>query len=112
MRTKDSIRAAIAGDGAESLMDVDVPRWGGKVWIRPPLVDEIKKQEQEEEAAAESTDGSAMGRTYARAVARILCDENGDRIFDPDNEEDIALLMKRRESDLQKVLLAGRDLGN
>lgn len=112
MRTKDSIRAAMADDGAGVLIEVDVPRWGGKVWIRPPLVDEIKKQEQEEEDAAAVADPAAMGRTYARAVARILCDENGERIFDPDNADDIALLMKRREADLQKVLLAGRDLGN
>lgn len=92
-------------DGAEAIVKVEVKRWG-TVYVRPPLVDEIEKQEKEAE------DGVPLGRVYARAAARIICDEDGTRLFDPSNEEDITLLMKRRESDLQKIILAGRDEGN
>ena len=104
--TREELIAAMRADGAESLVEVQINRWG-TLFVRPPLVEEIEKQE--EQAEAEDT---PLGRVYATAAARIICDEKGNRLFDPDNEDDIALLMKRRENDLQKIILAGRDAGN
>lgn len=104
--TRDELIAAMRADGAEALVEVKIPRWG-TLYVRPPLVDEIERQEEQAEAG-----DVPMGRVYAKAAARILCDEQGKRLFDPDSEDDIALLMRRREADLQKIMLAGRDEGN
>lgn len=32
------------------------------------------------------------GLDFARNAARVLCDENGDLLFDPENEEDLKVL--------------------
>lgn len=91
-------------DGAEKPIKVDIPAWGA-VYVRLPSVAEADAREDE---ALEA--GGKRG--YARAAAMVICDENGNRLFDPANEDDIALLSQRRFSDLQQVLLAGRPSGN
>lgn len=102
--TRDELIAAMQADGAEKPIPVEIPAWGA-LFVRLPSVEEADAREDEALAA-----GGKRG--YARAAAMVICDENGKRLFDPANEQDIDLLSKRRFADLQQVLLAGRPSGN
>jgi hypothetical protein len=102
--TRDELIAAMKADGAETPIAVDVPKWG-RVYVRFPSVAEAEVQKPLPE-------GEADLHTLARAAALVLCDEKGERMFDPLNADDIALLSARRAADLQKIISAGRESGN
>lgn len=108
MTPREELIAAMDADGAETPVEVPgvAKRWG-RVFVRPRSVEEIVRRDKEVDIG-----DIPLGRVYAIAAARIMCDENGKRLFDPDNESDIARLMRRRDSDLQKIVLAGADEGN
>jgi len=94
------------GDGAAAPVKVEVKRWG-TIYVRLPTVAEV------EAAQTEDAEGDPLTQhALARSAARLICDETGARLFDPDNEDDVDLLAARRWSDLQQVLAAGRDAGN
>lgn len=103
--TREELIAAMRGDGAEKPVKVEVERWG-TLWVRLPSVAEVEALKEEEEGQP------ITQHALARSAARIICDESGARIFDPENEDDVALLAGRRWADLQKVLNAGQSQGN
>ena len=106
---RDELIAAMKADGADAPVKVEVRRWG-TLYVRVPTVAEVEaaQKEDEDEAAQEGADI----HVFARSAARLICDETGKRIFDPDNPNDIELLAARRWADLQQIITAGRDAGN
>jgi hypothetical protein len=78
---------------------VDVKGWG-TIHVREITVAEV---EQQNDDTANKKDKNRI----ARAAARILCDEAGTRLFDPENEADVALLAKQTWKRLLAVINAG-----
>jgi hypothetical protein len=84
---------------------LEVNGWG-TVHVRAMLVSEVEAQ------ASDTADGKDKNR-FARAAARVLCDEKGVLIFDADKEEDVKLLASQPWKTLRKVLEeTEKDLGN
>ena len=102
------IRAAILNDGAGEARKVTVARWGD-VYVRDISGDEFDRYTRE---AKDALGDLAEVHQYAFAAALVLCDENGNRVFDPMNPEDLALLGKRRKRDLEALVSAGAETGN
>jgi hypothetical protein len=105
--TRDELIAVMRGDGAEKPIEVRIERWG-TLYVRLPSVAEVEALKDDPDDEGEPQTQHAL----ARSAARIICDADGKRLFDPDNEDDVALLAARRWADLQKVLTAGQDSGN
>ena len=104
----EDVRSRMAADGAEAVHSVEVPRWG-TIHVRDVSVAESDRWSAK---AREIGNISDIDPT-AFAAAVVICDEAGNRIFDPLNEDDIAFLGKRRKRDLSIVLsAAGADSGN
>lgn len=72
-------------------------QWG-TCYVRPVLVAEVDEQTADEA-------GGSKAR-LARGACRVLCDEHGTRLFDPSNEEDVALLAAQPWAMLRKLLAA------
>lgn len=85
--------------GPVKLKPVDVPGWG-TVHIRPLTVAQVDLQQQE--AKREGADP----HRFARAAARMLCDEHGVLLFDATSKEDIELLAAQGWEQLRPLLEA------
>lgn len=84
---------------------LEVKGWG-TVYVRAMLVSEVEAQ------ANDTADGKDKNR-FARAAARVLCDEKGQLLFDADKEEDVKLLAAQPWKALRMVLEeTEKDLGN
>lgn len=81
---------------AEKPVAVNVPKWG-KVYVRQVTVGEIDEQSKDTEAKDDKN-------RIARGACRVLCDENGTRLFDPNNADDVALLASQPWALLRTVL--------
>lgn len=73
----------------------------GQVYVRPLTVAEV--DEQNSEIDQKSKTG------LARGAARLLCDENGKRLLDPNNEADVKALSALPWSQLRQLLQASDD---
>lgn len=99
---------------AEAPKEVPVDGWG-TVHIRALTVAEVEQQIADGKVTAAEGEGgdspaSRMRKqTLARGAARLLCDESGKRLFDPDNAEDVALLASQPWAKLRKLLDASDD---
>lgn len=98
--TRDELIAAMKADGADKPVKVPVRKWGD-VYVRSPSVEEAENQRR-------LPDDEVDKHSLARAAALIICDEHGDRVFDPLNDDDIALLSKRRAVDLRTLINAAQ----
>lgn len=97
--------AAMKVTAAEKPVAVTVPKWG-EVYVRQLTVAEVDEQSAD-------TDAKEDKHKLARAACRVLCDENGDRIFDPASKDDVSLVASQPWSILRKVLSASDgDAGN
>lgn len=101
------IRARMAGDGAEEVRSVEVPKWG-TVYVRDPTAGESDRWTAK--ARERLGDMSDLDPT-AFAAAIVICDETGARVFDPLDPDDLAFLSKRRKRDLN-LILQGAAPGN
>ncbi len=102
------IRARMAGDGADDVRSIEVPKWG-TVYVRDVTAGEFDKwSAQVKDRLGDLAD---IDQT-AFAAAIVICDEKGHRVFDPLDPEDIAFLSKRRKRDLNLILQAGVASGN
>lgn len=90
--------AAMQSTAAEPPVAVEVPKWG-TVHVRQVTVAEI-------DAQSSDTDAKDDKNKIARAAARVLCDGDGKRLFDPSNADDVALLASQPWPLLRKVLSA------
>lgn len=86
MSLRDDLIAAMRATAAATreLREVKTQSWG-TVWMRRPTVAEIDAQD-------DNPDDSKDGKRLARAAARVICDKEGNLLFNPDNEEDVAIL--------------------
>lgn len=92
MMNKAELRAKILATANPKPVPVDVPEWGG-VFVRPLLVGEIESI---------GTDVDPKLRT-ARLVARMLCDANGELLFDASSAEDLFAINTLRASSLDRI---------
>ncbi len=93
-----SLVAAMQAVAAEKPVAVAVPKWG-TVYVRQLTVAEVDAQ------AADTTDKDDKNR-IARGACRVLCDEAGVRLFDPDDAHDVALVASQPWALLRQVLSA------
>lgn len=77
-----------------------VPQWG-TLYVKPQTVEEVDAQSDEKK----DEEGSKK-RRLARAAARVICNEQGVRMFDENNAEHLSLLAEQPWELLQKVLAA------
>lgn len=100
---REDLIAAMQITASPRPVPVPVPNWG-TVYVKPPTVEEVD---------ANTDDNGKPGevdrkRRLARAAARVICDEQGQRLFDPTNKDDVDLLAIQPWAMLQLVL-AGAD---
>lgn len=88
--------AAMQAVAAEKPVAVTVPKWG-TVYVRQLTVAEVDAQ------SADTADKGDKNR-LARGACRVLCDEHGQRLFDPDDATDVALLASQPWALLRQVL--------
>lgn len=89
---KASLRAQILATANPTPTPVGVPAWG-KVYIRPLTVGDI-----------ESFSGdAAQTNKAARSIARVLCNADGELIFDPNDEDDLRAINGLRADSLQAI---------
>lgn len=94
---RDALIAAMQATAAQTPVAVEVPKWG-TVYVRAITVEEVEAQEAD-------TEGKDK-RRIARGAARVLCDAEGNRIFNPDSEADIDLIARQPWPLLRRVLAA------
>jgi hypothetical protein len=103
MIDRAALRAAMEAATKVPPRAVNVPAWGADpIFIRALTVGEIEAQT----ADTESVDKKRI----ARGVVRIICDEKGERLFDPDNEADVDLISRQSWNTLRAVLDAANEL--
>ncbi len=95
---REELIAAMQATATEAPRAVEVPKWG-TVYVRDVTVAEVEEQTQD---TADKKDKQRI----ARGVARILCDERGNRLFDPDDPDDVALIAKQPWRMLSKIIAA------
>jgi len=95
---RDELIAKMKVTAAQKPTAVTVPGWG-KVWVRSLTVDEVDAQD-------EDTNDKKDRTRLSRGAARLICDENGKRMFDPENPEDVKLLAAQPWNLVQMVLAA------
>lgn len=100
---REDLIAAMQITASPRPIAITVPNWG-TVYVKPPTVEEVD---------ANTDDNAKPGdvdrkRRLARAAARVICDEQGQRLFDPQNDADVTLLAVQPWAMLQLVL-AGAD---
>jgi len=83
---------------------VDVPEWGGFVFVRTLTAGERDEFESEMVLFAgkgkTTTNMGALKRTRARLCARAMCGEDGQRIF---SDEDVEALAAKSAAALDRV---------
>ena len=101
MSPREALIAAMQVTAAAALKPVPVKtkQWG-TVYVKAVSVAEVEEQVNEVPVEGKK-------RSIARGAARVLCDADGTRMFDPDNAEHIELLAAQPWPLLQKVLSAG-----
>lgn len=93
---REELIEAMRLTATEAPRKVEVPKWG-TVYVRDVTVAEVEEQTRD---TADKQDKQRI----ARGVARILCDENGNRLFNPDDVDDVALLAKQPWKLLSKII--------
>lgn len=94
---------ALQASAAQKPRAVFVKGWG-EVYIRALTVAEI--EEQTDVLEKKNPDGTPVRdkNRLARSAARLLCDDQGTQLLDPNNEEDVALLAKQPWEMLRAIL--------
>lgn len=96
---RDALIAAMQETANPAPRKVTVDGWGD-LWVKAQTVHDVQEQ-TDADAAAGVTDEK---RRMARACARVIYDEDGERVFDPANPADLDLLDAQPWSKLQGVL--------
>jgi len=99
MATREELRAKILATASPKPVPVNVPEWGD-VYVKPLLVGEIE---------AMSADMDPKLQT-ARGVARMLCNEAGELLFDANSAEDLFAINRLRASSLNRIHAAMDEL--
>jgi hypothetical protein len=87
---------------------VEVPEWGGSVWVRTLTGD--KRDEFEAIAIASKDDAGLLRSGFrARFASWTVCDEDGELLF---SDEDVAELGKKSASALDRVFTRAQKLNH
>jgi len=86
LTTLDALLGAMEGMAAEKPKEVEIPKLG-KVYIREITIGEMDDQ------IADTADKKNK-RGIARGACRLLADENGNRLLDPDNPDHVDRMAK------------------
>lgn len=97
---RSQLIAAMQATAAQAPVPVETKEWG-TVYVRAVTVGEVDEIDDAADAK-----GKADKSRIARGACRVICDETGHRLFDANNEEDVALLAKQPWTLLRKVLAA------
>jgi hypothetical protein len=99
---RDALIAAMQATASAPPTKCDVDGWG-TLYLKPLTVEQCDLQQQETEV-----EGKDRLR-FARGAARLICDEQGKLLFDPENAEDLELLAKQPWAKLKQVITKGGD---
>lgn len=94
---RQELIAAMEAAASAKPKAIPVPGWKGTVYVRALTVAEVEEQTAD-------TENTKDKRRIARGACRVICDESGQRVFDPDNDEDVTLLSRQPWAILQGVL--------
>lgn len=90
---------------------VEVPEWGGSVYVRGLSGSERDKFEEEsvriEGTGRKTTARANLDNIRARLVARCLCDESGERLF---SDSDVTELGRKSAAALDRCFEAAQRL--
>lgn len=95
---REKLIAAMRANAAPKPVAVQINGYG-TVYVRKLTVAEVDAQTEE----------ASKGNKLARAAARLLCDEEGVRLFNPDSEEDVKLLASQPWEDVSEILSAANN---
>jgi hypothetical protein len=84
---REELIAAMQATAANTPRPVKVPGWGN-IHVRDVTVAEVEEQNDD-------TADPKNKLRLARAAARVICEADGKRLFDPGDEADVALLAKQ-----------------
>lgn len=107
---KDLSREDVLEADDARVTPVDVPEWGGRIYVRAMGGDERDAFEMESARLRAGSDGdrfAGMAGIRARLVARAACDASGKRLFTP---ADVARLGLKNGQALDRVFDAAREL--
>jgi len=91
--------AAMQATAAAARQPVPVDTPWGKLFVKTFTVADVDRHR---EANAQSTDK----RTLARGVARAVCDEDGNAIFDENSDADVTLIASQPYQKLMSIVRA------
>ena len=74
------------------LVTVEVPEWGGSVWVRMLSGLELETLETRIDAQLKAGDAGQARALYALIVGTCLVDQNGQRLFDTEDSKQLASL--------------------
>jgi hypothetical protein len=89
---RDELRAKILATASPAPVPVNVPEWGD-VYVKPLLVGEIENMSADSDPKLK----------IARGVARMLCDKNGELLFDVNSADDLFAINRLRASSLDEI---------
>lgn len=89
------LRARMAATANPKPAALDTTAWG-RIWVRPVMVAELEGQ-------ADEPNSWKSKRHIARGAARVICNEDGTPVFDPDNEQDVELIAAQPWALLKQV---------
>src|SRR5688500_18309200 len=95
--------AAMEATANEKPRPVDIPGWG-TVYVKSLTVEEADIDEDQLE------DDKKNRARVARGAAKLICDENGNRLLDPNNPYHSRLLKKQPWSLLRKIIAEPEDV--
>lgn len=104
--SKALTRADILGRNDIRVESLDIPEWGGRVFVRSIGADERDKWDYEIYEASK-TDEGRLPHFRARYAALVICDEDGNPIF---TERDIEELGKKNAAAIERIFDKGREL--
>jgi len=99
---REDLIAAMKATAETPPRKIEVPGWG-TVFVKALTVEQVDLQQQET-----VVDGKDRLR-FARAAARLLCDEKGALLFDANDPEHLELLAKQPWESLKRVIAVGGD---
>lgn len=97
--TRDELIAAMQATRSPKPVAVQTEKWG-TVYVKPRTVEEVDADTED----VDEVDGKH--RRLARGAARVICDETGKRLFDPQNDADVDLIAEQPWSMLRSLLAA------
>lgn len=97
-------RAMILGANDLELMEVDVPEWGGVIYVK--TMTGVERDSLEGELNIESKGNKGMTNVRARYAVRTICDADGKLLF---NVNDLELMGGKSGAALDRVFEIAMD---